>query len=181
VGTVKIPYYVTKTWMTKDGRKVVKGYWQPTKRMKRLGFQSVDCGIDGPNAHKLAGLWNEKWQWARRGLSLDLSEVAHVVKAYPAKSVGEAFERYRRSPEWGAKKARTREDWDRAWKYIEPIFGDCDPTTITFEDLSVWYRGDPKDNLKGLLQTVGIREAHRAMKIWRYMAGDGIFKVLQER
>jgi hypothetical protein len=79
---------------------------------------------------------------------------------------GEAYERYRRTPEWVAKKPRTREDWERGWKYIEPIFGMSDPEKITMESMSQWYRGDG-EKLKGLLNGLGVREAHRAMKIWR--------------
>jgi hypothetical protein len=57
------------------------------------------------------------------------------------------------------KKPRTREDWERAWKHIKLIFGDVKPQTVTLEDVDIWYAA--------LLDTVGVREAHRAMKIWR--------------
>jgi hypothetical protein len=91
------------------------------------------------------------------------------VQVWPPGTVGEAFERFRSTGEWhDAKKARTREDWERGWKHIAPAFGDWRPGEITLELVSIWYRGDPDDeNVKGLLQTIGIREAHRAMKIWR--------------
>jgi len=41
VGSVKIPYYI-----------VIKGrgYWNPTRKMKALGFSIVRCGPDGTEA-----------------------------------------------------------------------------------------------------------------------------------
>src|SRR5262249_21653965 len=60
-----------------------------------------------------------------------------------------------------AKAFRTREDWWRGWKRIKPIFGDCDPRTVTLGDLSAWR--------KAIEETVSLREAHRCVKIWRAM------------
>ena len=51
-------YYVVKR-----GR----GYWQPTAPMRALGFYSVPCGPDGPEAHAIAQQWNAKWEVAREG------------------------------------------------------------------------------------------------------------------
>ena len=40
-------------------------------------------------------------------------------------SIGEAFDRYRRTPAWlEDKKPRTREEWEAAWARIAPVFGD---------------------------------------------------------
>lgn len=37
------------------------GYWQPTKRMRDLGFNSVPCGPDGPAAWARAEECNAQW------------------------------------------------------------------------------------------------------------------------
>jgi hypothetical protein len=50
-------------------------------------------------------------------------------------------------------------DWFRGWRRIEGVFGDCEPSTITLETLDAWY--------SAMLAKIGVREAHRAMKIWR--------------
>ena len=85
---------------------------------------------------------------------------AEELSVYPSRSLGEAFRRYRRTPEWTKQKApRTREDWWRGWKRIKPVFGDTDPRTITLEDISAWR--------SAIEETVSPREAHRALKIWR--------------
>ncbi len=159
VGSVKIPYYV-----------VVKGrgYWRPTKAMREKGFAIVRCGGDGPDAWRIASIWNSRWQAFRRGetpvpistttdrLSPDQIEETIV---YPRGSIGEAFRRYRRTKVWAAKAPRTREDWWRGWKRIKPFFGDLRPSDLSLEDLDQW---------RGLIQEqAGQREAHRATKIWR--------------
>jgi hypothetical protein len=43
------------------------GFWQPTKKMRRLGFYSVPCGPDGPDAWRRAEEWNRRWDLTRRG------------------------------------------------------------------------------------------------------------------
>ncbi len=161
MGSVKIPNYQVR----RNGR----GFWEPTRKMRALGFQSVPCGADGPEAWKIAQDWNLRWQRVRRGqdpspalvrddtnLSPDRAEELTV---YPHGSLGEAFRRYRRTPEWARKAPRTREDWWRGWKRIKPVFGDVDPRTVTLEDVSAWRAW--------IESSVSLREAHRAVKIWR--------------
>lgn len=84
---------------------------------------------------------------------------AEELTVYPPRSLGDAFRRYRRTEEWARKAKRTREDWWRAWRRIKPIFADTDPRTVSLEDLSGWR--------KAIEDTVSLREAHRALKIWR--------------
>jgi hypothetical protein len=161
MGKVEIPYYTVR----RNGR----GFWEPTKRMRALGFQSVPCGDDGPSAWALANEWNDRWQRVRRGedaapaLLLEQGnlspERAEALTVYPARSVGEAFHRFRSTAEWERKAPRTREDWWRAWKRIKPVFSDVDPWTITLEDISEWRQW--------IEEKVSLREAHRAVKIWR--------------
>jgi hypothetical protein len=160
VTNIKLKHYRVK----RGGR----GFWEPTKKMRVLGFVSVPCGPDGPEAWAIAETWERRWQATRRGeapspamVSADnLSpEQAEELTIYPPRSLGEAFRRYRRTNEWAAKAPRTREDWWRGWKRIKPIFGDTDPRTATLEDISAWR--------KAVEDTMSLREAHRAVKIWR--------------
>ena len=94
-----------------------------------------------------------RWQAARTGRE---PAPKHV---FPRGSLGEAFERFRRTETWKAKKPRTREDWERGWSHISPIFGDVAPRTVTFEHVDAWYHA--------LKTAKSVQEAHRAMKIWR--------------
>lgn len=159
---IKVRHYVVK----RGGR----GFWQPTKAMRAVGFQSVPCGKDGPSAWAIAERWNLRWDQTRAGAiptpamasAQNLSfENAEELTIYPQKSLGEAFRRYRRTDEWARKAPRTREDWWRGWRRIKPVFGDCDPRTVRLDDLSAWR--------KMIEETVSLREAHRALKIWRAM------------
>lgn len=148
MGSVKIPYYVVK--------KGKYGYWQPTKAMQAAGFKPVRCGLDGPQAWSAATAWNDRWQRFRQGRSQD-----NPLKAPPG-SLAEAFSRYRKTDEWlVAKKPRTREEWERSWARIEPVFGDLPPTSneITLETLSIFRR-----NIKA---KISAREAWRTIKTWR--------------
>ena len=79
--------------------------------------------------------------------------------------------------EWAAEQ-RSRDDWPRAWKWIEPLFGDCDPKTVTPEQLI----GDLEDrSVIGLRPLVAAKvsetEAHRVIKVrralWKKMASFG--------
>jgi hypothetical protein len=156
---VKLRHYVVKRG---------KGFWQPTAKMKALGFYSVPCGDDGPNAWAVAEQWNVRWDKTRRGeapspamtAAENLSpERSEELTVYPPRSLGEAFKRYRGTDEWKIKAERTREEWWRAWRWIKPVFGDCNPGTVRLEDISAWR--------KMVEEEVSLREAHRCLKIWR--------------
>jgi hypothetical protein len=101
--------------------------------MRALGFRTVPCGPDGPDAWAIAEEWNRRWLAVRKGeapspamvSAESLSpEQAEELTVYPPRSLGEAFRRYRRTEEWAAKAPRTREDWWRCWRRIKPVFGD---------------------------------------------------------
>lgn len=147
MGSVKIPYYVVK-----KGR---YGYWQPTKAMRDVGFVQVGCGQDGPDAWAIAKDWNDRWQRHRTG------NERQALPEFPIGSIGEGFERYRNTAEWLDKKPRTREEWERAWVRIKPIFGDLSPTSpeINLETLS--------DFRRLIRDSVSLREAWRVIKVWR--------------
>lgn len=130
-----------------------RGYWLVTPKMRAHGFDNVRCGQDGPQAWAIAKEWEDRWQLARKGLETS------ARKVHPRNSVGYAFERFRQTNEWSKKPVRTREDWDRGWQYIEPVFGDLNPSVITFEMIDGWY--------SKWCKVKGIGEAGRAMKTWR--------------
>lgn len=130
-----------------------RGYWLVTPKMRAFGFENVRCGVDGPSAWSLADEWEQRWQRARKGLD------APIRKVFPRNSIGDAFERFRQTNEWSKKEARTREDWDRGWKLIEPVFGDLPPSMVSLEMLDKWYAVRSAQK--------GVGEAGRAMKTWR--------------
>lgn len=144
MGDIKIPYYVVK-----KGR----GYWQPKKSMHSYGFRSTSCGPDGPIAWAKAEQLNRDWQLARRGLS------ATPTRTYPRGSISEAFSRLKQTHEWSRMEPRTREDWERGQRSIEPVFGTVSPKSVRFEHLDEFYAA--------LLEDRGVSEAYRAIKHWR--------------
>lgn len=155
--------------------------WRPTKRMREAGFQMINLSggtmVDGRPAPSMvdkarAVRLNEDWDRTRRGLP----SAAVEERRYPPGSVGEGYLRAMRlreagrrakSVEW-TKEQHSRDDWPRAWRWIEPLFGDCDPKTVTPEQ----FIGDPnRPDVKGLREIVATRvsdsEAHRVIKVWR--------------
>ncbi|MFZ5746197.1 MAG: hypothetical protein ACOY45_00910 [Pseudomonadota bacterium] len=54
---------------------------------------------------------------------------------------------------------RTREDWERGQRAIDPVFGMVAPRTVTFEHLDAFYAAT--------LCGRGVSEAYRAIKHWR--------------
>lgn len=149
MGKVKVRYYTVRR---RSGH--VVGFWQPTKAMREAGFELVKCGEDGPAAWRLAEEWNARWDSYRNG---------GAVRKWPVGSVSAAFYDYRQTGIWVAKKPRTREDWDRGWKYIEHAFGQTAPETIVLAQVDAWYRK--------IVSGKGVREGWRAMKTWRALWG----------
>lgn len=143
MGSVKIPYYTVKKGY---------GYWQPSAAMRALGFESVPCGKNGPEAWARAQMAYGQWlaYLEKRDKPSDLPKPG---------SLGEAFARYRRTDEWAKKAPRTREEWERCWRRLDPVFGDVKPSTVTLEHISA-FRAI-------VAARVSQREAHRIIKIWR--------------
>ena len=142
MGRVKISYYIVKR-----GR----GFWNPSAAMKRAGFAAVPCGLDGPEAWAVAETWNKRWAACRRGV---------VAPRWPEGALGEAFDRFRSTETWKRKATKTRQEWEAMSRlYIMPIFGDHRPPAASLDRLDKWYAL--------VLRDKGVREAHRAMKIWR--------------
>jgi hypothetical protein len=89
------------------------------------------------------------------------------ARVYPAVSVGEGYQRAvaLRAQERAAKgivwtkEQHSRDDWPRAWKWLEPIFGDVDPKTIQPEHLLTLRTK--------VAARVSSGEAHRVIKVWR--------------
>lgn len=130
--------------------------------MKLYGFKCVSLGVHGVDAQKMAMDLNENWDRAKKLPMPSDTQPRNIPisnKVYAAGSIGDAFQRFRRTQEWAKKPARTREDWDRGWKYIEPIFAQQKFENVTYEVIGLWRDGIESDK--------SLQEAHRAMKIWR--------------
>lgn len=144
---VKIRYYVIK-----GGR----GYFQPSKSMRRHGFEARCLGADGPEAWAEALRLYEDWLRVQRG---ELP-AAESTKVWPPGSIGHAFDRFRRMEKWKKLSAKTRsKDWEWSMQFILPVFGDVDPKTVEPEHLEALR--------ESVLADRGLHTAHRVIKIWR--------------
>lgn len=154
--------------------------WHPSKAMRDAGFRLINLGaglvINGERVpfdedKKRALALNSEWDRRRFGLPPETVE----KRGYSPGTIGHAYmrvialrEQERRSKgiTWTTEQ-HSRDDWPRAWKWIEPTFGDFDPKVITPELLI----GDAHKNIVGLRPLVASRvsesEAHRVIKVWR--------------
>lgn len=161
--------------------------WRPTKTMKFHGFGMVTMGRGGPardadgnpeasaEDQRRAIELNQAWDRVRAGQPLVIAQT--TLRRYPSGSVGDGYQRA-----MGLRKAarlakgivwtneqESRDDWPRAWKWLEPEFGDCDPKTIIPEH---FLRMDAvTGEISGLVprieRAVSITERHRTIKVWR--------------
>src|SRR6478672_2968229 len=143
VGNVKIHYYRVKSG---------NGFFEPTPTMKGAGFLPRPCGPDGPEAWQRAWSLYEDWKRYCRG------ELSAPERRYLLGSVGEAWERYRRTEGWATKASGTRREWEYAWRFFE-IFLDVDPNTIELEML--------EDLRARVRDEVSPHAAHKVIKVWR--------------
>lgn len=144
-----------------------RGYWRPSKKLRKLGFKDVTCGVDGPGAWEIAIRWNQRAAAALKGeepsphgAEAQTREPAEAARSYPVGSVGDAFQRYIRTPEWRKKAQGTREKiWWPSWYRIRDMWGDVAPDTITFEQMSEWR--------ETLEKKKSLDMAHKTIKVWR--------------
>jgi hypothetical protein len=96
---------------------------------------------------------------------------------YPAGSVGDGYQRAVRLREaerkakgitWTADQEK-RDDWSRAWRWLEPVFGDVDPKTVQPEHfLAIDNKtGRPKGFIPLPEAQISSTERHRVIKVWR--------------
>ncbi|MGY4294591.1 hypothetical protein ACVWXN_002686 [Bradyrhizobium sp. i1.4.4] len=160
--------------------------WRPTKRMRDCGLTIVAMGKGGPG---LDADGNPAASVADKRRAIELNSEWDQVRAggtprgrlfrpqFAPGSVGDGYyraldmreaERKARGITW-TKEQHSRDDWPRAWKWIGPEFGDCDPTTVQPEH---FLRLDERTGeLLGLLprieREVSVTERHRVVKVWR--------------
>jgi hypothetical protein len=156
---VKIPYSRVK----KNGRR----YWEPTPEMQKAGFQPKPLGIEGPDSRREALRLFQAWEAHRTGKPEPVAapptkgrEMAEIMRVWPRGSIGEAYVRFMRTPEWGKLAHSTRNrDILPSWAYIRDPWGSTDPNLMTLDILSEWR--------EELREKHGDGIAHKVFKEWR--------------
>jgi hypothetical protein len=144
--------------------------WRPTAAMRAHGFGLVTLGAGGPGLdgegqpeasladQQRAIELNHAWDQVRSGQRLAPARTTLV--RYPERSVGDGYQRAMALRKAGriangviwTKEQEKRDSWPRAWKWLAPKFGDCDPRTIEPEH---FLRLDPATgNAKGLVADI---------------------------
>ena len=135
--------------------------WKPTNAMRAAGFRPINFGHELTANDKARAIeLNDKWDRHRRGQSAPQDR-------YPHGSIGDGYlramalrttERASKGIVWTSEQ-HGRDDWPRAWKWIEPLLGDCDPKSVTPEAM-LELRVLVKDKISE-------GEAYRVIKVWR--------------
>jgi hypothetical protein len=116
---------------------------------------------------------NADWDRIRFGGSRPSARPA--FRTYPPGSVGDGYqralalrkaERISNRVVWTTEQ-ESRDDWPRAWKWLEPEFADCDPKTIVPEHFLREENGVLKGLVPAIEQAVSTAERHRTIKVWR--------------
>jgi hypothetical protein len=158
--------------------------WRPEAYMRAYGFQRVNMGHGGPgldlNGHPEASLQdkqramqlNAEWDLARK-----TGQAPSAPSKYPPGSVGDGYLRAMKARQalrakngekWDADQD-SRDDWPRAWRFLDPMFGMCDPKTIEAEDFLCLDEetGEPIGLIPHIETKVSPRERHRTIRVWR--------------
>lgn len=156
---VKIPYSRVK----KNGRR----YFEPTPEMQKAGFRPKALGMEGPLARDAALKLYQSWEAHRIGkpdphlAPLPKGrEAAEIARAWPRNSIGDAYQRFMRTAEWGKLAHSTRNrDILPSWAYIRDEWGTTDPNLMTLDILSEWRQELEAKHGGGV--------AHKVIKEWR--------------
>lgn len=127
MGLVTIPYYRI--------RRNEMAYWEPTPRMKALGFSNVPLGKDGPEAWSKAHYWNAQYQKARKlAKAQGIEAVVKTACPYGNGTLGALYWHFTRSEAFSRKSRAGKDDYHRAWRYLKPAFADTFITQISEGD-----------------------------------------------
>ena len=136
-------------------------FWEPTPSMRARGFLPKPLGPESAKSIAEARALYEAWRKALAASSR--------VTVYPPGSLGAYYDRLRLTTKWAKKAPRTREDYERAWKHLEPRFGRSVITRITVEDC---------ERLVDELEAErGPHERYRTIKILRALYADAIVRL----
>lgn len=150
-------------------RKRGKLFWQPTAEMRGFGFEAKALGDDGPAAQAEALRLYETWLKAKaeRGKVTD----------YPAGTFGAYFDRFKRTSTWAKKGARTREDYERAWKHMDTWKPAVSRPTLSRTIVSQVTTELCEEFADHLATTVSPNERHRTVKWLKVLLADAVVRL----
>ncbi len=154
---INIPFYVVK----RNNR----AYWQPQAALRKLGFQSVPLGPDGPDAWEKARKLNLEAERARLN-----GDGPGPQSIYPVGTLGDFFERYQRTEAWKAKEGKSQEDYHRVWPVIDTA--EVDGRRLALKRLTKISTADSEGFHRQLHNAAERGECsashrYRVLKIWR--------------
>lgn len=144
-------------------------FWQPTPAMRKMGFQPLALGPDGPEAQAKALALYQAW--------LRAHEDRGRVTSYPAGTFGAFYDRLRRTETWAKKSLRTREDYERAWVHIEAWRPAPDSIQLSRTSCSRITTELCEQFAAHLERTVSANERWRTIKCLKILAADLVVRL----
>jgi hypothetical protein len=146
-------------------------FWQPTPQMQALGFMAKPLGPDGPEAVAEALRLYNSWLTAKAEAD------AGRVSRYPPGSLGEFFDRYRRTTTWSDKAMRTREDYGRAWEHIKAWSPGPGRPTLACTVVNRITTEICEHFKAHLDRTISAHERHRTIKVLKVLLADMVTRL----
>lgn len=111
-------------------------YWEPSRRLKRLGFHPETLGKDAAAAIVRAAVLNAAAAEEARRAVLGEPTSQH----WPTGSMGEVIELWRQSDAWAALTRTTQQSYARYILLIETWCGRSQPEAVTRKAIKSWQR-----------------------------------------
>lgn len=109
-------------------------YWEPSRKIRALGFSAEPLGKDAATAIEQAKALNRRVEAEMKGAP------AHASGAIVEGSVAWAIAEYQKTPEWAALAETTRRGYKQAFKRIEAWASGEIVGAVTRRAVKVWYR-----------------------------------------
>jgi integrase len=147
MGTVSIPYFR----VTPSGY-----YWEPSIRLKRLGFTPEPLGKDLGRAVAQAKALNAEASAGKPGAD---QGVRPGTVTWPIRQ-------WQASPAWAALASDTKQSYGMAFRAIEAWCGDYPPRLVTRKAIKAWQRGLIERRSQSIANVV-LTRLHKLMEMAR--------------
>ena len=136
-------------------------FWEPTPAMRAKGFLPRALGPESAESIGEARKLYESWLKAN-------AAGGRRITAHPAGSLGHYLDWQKQTTKWAKKAPRTRDDYERAWRHLQPLAG-VTLTRISVEDCERLADQVEADH--------GPHERYRTIKCLRALLADAIIRL----
>lgn len=135
-------------------------YWEPSRKLRRLGFSAEPLGKDPIKAAERARALNTQAEAQKRPeAELNPHHVQEGTMAW-------LIRQWRSSPEWNELSAYTRKSYGAAFAAIEEWCGEFEPSMVSRRAIKAWQRSLQKNRGQAISNVIMLR-LHRLLEMAR--------------